>query len=93
MRLPRFRLRTLMISIAFLALILTVIMQAILLRRGAAREQQLRAEIESQKLQAALQGMQAEAAEYRRKAEAAEYRRTLAIVKEQRTTPPAAPKP
>ncbi|MFO0889637.1 MAG: hypothetical protein U0790_10920 [Isosphaeraceae bacterium] len=50
MRLPRFRLRTLMISIAFLALILTVIMQAILLRQAAVREQQLRAEAEMQRM-------------------------------------------
>jgi hypothetical protein len=49
MRLLRFRLRTLMISIAFLALILTVIMQAILLRRAAVREAQLRAEAEFQR--------------------------------------------
>jgi hypothetical protein len=44
MRSPRFRLRTLMICIAFLALILALFTQAILLQRSAAREQQLRAE-------------------------------------------------
>ena len=39
MRVPRIRLRTLMIGIAFLALILTVIMQSVLLQRAAVREQ------------------------------------------------------
>jgi hypothetical protein len=52
MQRPRFRLRTLMIGIAFLALILTVIVQAVLLRRAAAREQQLRAEAEQQRASA-----------------------------------------
>jgi hypothetical protein len=54
MRLPRFRIRTLMISIAFLALILTVITQSILLRRAEVRAEVLRAE-------AALQRAEAEA--------------------------------
>jgi hypothetical protein len=49
MRLPRFRLRTLMISIAFLALVLTVIMQAFLLSSAVVREQRLRAEADLQR--------------------------------------------
>ena len=44
MRLPRFRVRTLMVTVAFVALVLTVIMQAIWLRRAAATQQMLRAE-------------------------------------------------
>jgi hypothetical protein len=43
MRLPQFRLRTLMFGIAILSLILTVIVQSVLLRNAAIREQQLRA--------------------------------------------------
>jgi hypothetical protein len=43
MRLPRFRLRTLMFGIAILALTLTVFVQEVLLRQAALREQQLRA--------------------------------------------------
>jgi hypothetical protein len=46
MRLPRFRIRTVMIIVAFLALVLTVLMQAIMLQRAAVREQLLRAEAE-----------------------------------------------
>ena len=46
MRLPRFRLRTLMISIAFLALLMTVFMQYVQLQRAAAREERSRAEAE-----------------------------------------------
>ena len=52
MRLPRFRLRTVMISIAFLALILTVIMQGVLLQRTAVREEMLRAEADLRRAQA-----------------------------------------
>jgi len=52
MRSPRFRLRALMICIAFLALILTVIVQAILLQRAAAREQLLRAEAQRHRAEA-----------------------------------------
>jgi hypothetical protein len=83
MRLLRFRLRTLMISIAFLALILTVIMQAILLQRAAVREAHLRAEAAFQMSRAVLQRVQAEAA----------LKRALAMEEEQRQSPPAAPKP
>jgi hypothetical protein len=72
-----------MISIAFLALILTVIMQAILLQRAAVREEQLRAEAAFQISGAVLQRVQAEAA----------LKRALAIVEEQRQASPAAPKP
>jgi hypothetical protein len=43
MRQPRFRLQTLIIGIAFLALILMVIIQTVALQRAASREQQLRA--------------------------------------------------
>jgi hypothetical protein len=62
MRLPRFRLRTMMICIAFLALVLTVIMQAILLQRAAVREQQLRAEAEWQRATAEVSYQRARAA-------------------------------
>ena len=62
MRLLTLRLRTLMISIAFLALTLTVIMQAILLQRAAVREEQLRAEGRFQRAGAILKMVQAEAA-------------------------------
>jgi hypothetical protein len=68
MRLPRFRLRTLMIAVAFLALILTVIMQAILLRSGAAREQRLRAEVHTWEVQALIQKSLAEDARRRARA-------------------------
>jgi hypothetical protein len=44
MRLRTFRIRTLLLIIAFLALILTVIAQSVALQRAAAREQQMRAE-------------------------------------------------
>ena len=81
MRLLRFRLRTLMISITFLALILTVIMQTILLQRAAVREEQLRAEGAFQMAVALRKSVQAEAA----------LKRALAIVDEQRQAPPAAP--
>jgi hypothetical protein len=43
MRVPRFRLRTLIVAIAFLALGLTVIRQTILLRQSMLREELLRA--------------------------------------------------
>jgi hypothetical protein len=46
MRMPQLRIRTLMISIAFLALMLTVVFQVILLQRATAREQLLRADAE-----------------------------------------------
>jgi hypothetical protein len=52
MRGPRIRLRTLMIGIAFLALILTVIMQAVLLQRAAVREELYRAEAEMNRARA-----------------------------------------
>jgi hypothetical protein len=39
----RFRLRTLMIVVAFVALVLTVVMQAVLLRRAAVKEELSRA--------------------------------------------------
>ncbi len=39
----RYRLRTLMIVVAFVALLLTVVMQAVLLRRAALREELSRA--------------------------------------------------
>jgi NhaP-type Na+/H+ or K+/H+ antiporter len=45
MRQPRFRLRTIMIGIAFLALIMTVIVQTVLLQRAAVREEMFRAEM------------------------------------------------
>ena len=61
MRLPRFRLRTVMIGIAFLALILTVIVQGVLLQRAAIREQLLRAQAEMQRAEAEMQRAQAEA--------------------------------
>jgi hypothetical protein len=44
MRMPRFRLRTVVIVIAILALCLTIIRQTILLRQAAVREELLRAE-------------------------------------------------
>jgi NhaP-type Na+/H+ or K+/H+ antiporter len=62
MRVPRFRLRTVMITIAFLALILTVIMQGVFLQRAAVREQMLRAEAELARAQADLRRARAEAA-------------------------------
>jgi NhaP-type Na+/H+ or K+/H+ antiporter len=55
MRLPRFRLRSVMISIAFLALILTVFVQAILLQRAVVLEQQMRADAERQRAMAEAQ--------------------------------------
>ncbi len=44
MRPRQFHLRTLMISIAFLALILTVVLQSLKLREAAIRQEQLRVE-------------------------------------------------
>jgi hypothetical protein len=52
MRLRQFRLRTLMIVIAFLALFIVVIIQGIQLQRTTAREQLLRAEAERMRLDA-----------------------------------------
>ncbi len=52
MPLRQFRLRTLMIVIAFLALFIMVIMQGIQLQRTAAREQVLRAEAERMRVDA-----------------------------------------
>ena len=46
MRIPQFRIRTLMIGIAFLALVMTVIFQAVLLQRSRLREELLRAAAE-----------------------------------------------
>ena len=46
MRIPQFRLRTLMIIVAFAALVLTVLVQTILLRRAAVTQQILQAEAE-----------------------------------------------
>ena len=43
MRRIRYRLRTLMILVAFVALVVTVVMQAVLLRRAAMREELSRA--------------------------------------------------
>jgi hypothetical protein len=42
----QFRLRTVMIAIAILALVITVMMQGVFLQRGAVREQMLQAEAE-----------------------------------------------
>jgi hypothetical protein len=52
MRQPRFRLRTIMIAIAFLALILTIFMQSVFLRRAAVREQMFRAQVEQERVHA-----------------------------------------
>jgi hypothetical protein len=52
MRGPRIRLRSLMIGIAFLALILTVMMQAVLLQRAVVREEMYRAEAEMHRARA-----------------------------------------
>jgi NhaP-type Na+/H+ or K+/H+ antiporter len=61
MRLPRFRLRTLMITIAFLALILTVFIQTILIQRAAVRLEYFRAEAAQQRAEAEQQRELAEA--------------------------------
>jgi F0F1-type ATP synthase membrane subunit b/b' len=61
MRLPIYRLRTLMITIAFVALILTVFMQFVQLRRAAVREEYLRAEAAQQRAEAEQQRELAEA--------------------------------
>lgn len=59
---PRFRLRTMMIIIAFVALILTVITQSFWLRQAAVRAEVNRAMAEQQRLEAELRFRQAQAA-------------------------------
>ena len=71
MRLLPLRLRTLMVGIAFLALILTVTIHAILLQKAAVREEQLRAEAAFQMAEAALERAMA-SGEERRQAPPAE---------------------
>ncbi len=77
MRLPRFRLRTVMISIAFLALILTVIVQGVLLQRAAIREQLRQAEVEKFQAEAEMQEAQAEAALQQAQARFREFQATF----------------
>jgi hypothetical protein len=61
MRFPRFRLRTLLVSIAVLALFLTVIKQTLLLQRARVREELFRAQAEHQRAKAARQRAQVDA--------------------------------
>lgn len=61
MRLPRFRLRTLMISIAYLALLMTVFMQYVHFQRAAAQEERYRAEAERNRALAAASAQRARA--------------------------------
>jgi len=58
----QFRLRTLMIVVAFAALILTVAMQGVLLRRAAVREEMIRAEAEHALALSMMKSMQASVA-------------------------------
>jgi hypothetical protein len=76
MRPPRIQLRTLMFGIAFLALILTVIVQATLLRRAAFTQQVLRNEANLQRARhmADVQRMLAISELQRATVEAARYR-------------------
>jgi hypothetical protein len=62
MRQLRFRLRTVMITIAFVALILTVVIQSIMLRRSAMSEQLHRIIAEYERARAEAQLVQARAA-------------------------------
>jgi hypothetical protein len=62
MRKLRFSLKTLMIVVAFAALLLTVIMQSVLLRRAAIVEEFHRAEAERQRNIAAMEASRARAA-------------------------------
>jgi hypothetical protein len=68
MRLRQIRMRTVMLSIAFLALILAVFVQTIRLQRAVAREQLLRAEAEQQRDMAEQQRDMAEAHNQRARA-------------------------
>src|SRR5262245_13528905 len=61
MRLPRFRLRTIMISIAFLALLMTNVLQAVSLQNSAVRQEMFRLEAEVARAQALAQRDRAEA--------------------------------
>jgi hypothetical protein len=51
-RVFRFRLRSLLVLIAFLGLLLTVVVQIVRLQRAAAREDQLRAEVMRERVRA-----------------------------------------
>ncbi len=62
MRRLRFRLRTLMIIVAFVALIVTVINQRVLLNRAAAREQRYMAELAQNRAMAVAAAVRAQAA-------------------------------
>jgi len=62
MRQARFRLRTIMIWIAFLALVMTVIVQTVFLQRAAVREQMYRAEMMRERAMAELLEQRARAA-------------------------------
>jgi hypothetical protein len=61
MRKLRFRLKTVMIIVAFAALILTVVMQSVLLRRAAIREQLYRNQAERERDIAVAEAMRARA--------------------------------
>jgi hypothetical protein len=71
MHIPRFRLRSAMLGIAFLALILTVFAQTILLRRAAVREELARATAEHERAlaEAAARRAQTQVDFFRRQAE------------------------
>jgi NhaP-type Na+/H+ or K+/H+ antiporter len=58
----RFRLRTIMIAIAFIALLLTVVIQGFLLQRNVVRAELARAIAERDRADAAMRYMQAQAA-------------------------------
>jgi hypothetical protein len=62
MRKLRFRLRTVMITIAFVALILTIVMQSVYLQRALIREAIYRAMAEQQRAEAEMRYLQAQAA-------------------------------
>ena len=78
MRRPRFRLRTTMVGIAFVAVILTVIIQAALLRRAALTEHVLRTQVELQRAQ--------HRADVQRILAEAEMRRAIAAAARQRAS-------
>jgi hypothetical protein len=72
MRLPRFRIRSLMIGVAFMALVLSLILQTVLLQRAAVREQRPRAEAELRRAQAEAETQRAQAILDRSRQEAGE---------------------
>jgi hypothetical protein len=93
MRLPRFRLRTILISIAFLALLMTNVLQAVSLQNSAVRQEMFRLEAEVARAQAMAQRDQAEAKRAQAEAALAQTESLLQQARSVRPTSASVPAP